>query len=146
MEGKWFFHLSDGAMARLRHLRMSLSDELSKLPDGLRSITNLQIVEIADQTGRFKQRVKENGEDWDKIEHVPFIVVLDSFSLPDFLIDGAAKDYEINVHKLISLWIAEGFVQSRRDEKIQDVAEDYLEDYIQRSMLQLALKLFGCYF
>ncbi|KAF9596443.1 hypothetical protein IFM89_011272 [Coptis chinensis] len=56
------------------------------------------------------------------------------------------EDYEINVHKLISLWVAEGFVQSRRDEKIQDVAEDYLEDYIQRSMLQLALKLFGCYF
>ncbi|RVX02290.1 putative late blight resistance protein-like R1A-3 [Vitis vinifera] len=37
-----------------------------------------------------------------------------------------AEDSEIKASKLIHLWIAEGFVQRRGKEKLEDIAEDYL--------------------
>ncbi|KAF3437575.1 hypothetical protein FNV43_RR20331 [Rhamnella rubrinervis] len=50
------------------------------------------------------------------------------------------EDSEINVRVLIELWIAEGFVQSAQNTSIYDVAEDYLEKLIDRSMIQVARK------
>ncbi|KAF3437622.1 hypothetical protein FNV43_RR20378 [Rhamnella rubrinervis] len=50
------------------------------------------------------------------------------------------EDSEINVRHLIELWIAEGFIQSDRSTSIYDVAEDYLEKLIDRSMIQVATK------
>ncbi|KAF3437579.1 hypothetical protein FNV43_RR20335 [Rhamnella rubrinervis] len=47
---------------------------------------------------------------------------------------------EINVRDFIELWIAEGFIQSDRSTSIYDVAEDYLEKLIDRSMIQVATK------
>ncbi|RVX10009.1 putative disease resistance RPP13-like protein 3 [Vitis vinifera] len=51
-----------------------------------------------------------------------------------------AKDSEIKASKLIHLWIAEGFVQRRGKEKLEDIAEDYLYELIHRSMVQVARK------
>ncbi|KAJ4977389.1 hypothetical protein NE237_002495 [Protea cynaroides] len=48
------------------------------------------------------------------------------------------EDYEIDSDKLIRLWVAEGFIQQRGDETMEDVAEDYLEELIQRSIIQAA--------
>ncbi|PIA25375.1 hypothetical protein AQUCO_11800039v1 [Aquilegia coerulea] len=47
------------------------------------------------------------------------------------------KDFDIKVGKLTLLWIAEGFVQVRGEEPLEDVAEDYLEELIQRSLIQV---------
>ncbi|KAF8398639.1 hypothetical protein HHK36_014494 [Tetracentron sinense] len=50
------------------------------------------------------------------------------------------EDAEIRAGGLIRLWIAEGFVQQRREERMEDVAEDYLEELIHRSLLQVGEK------
>ncbi|XP_010661781.1 probable disease resistance protein At1g58390 [Vitis vinifera] len=50
------------------------------------------------------------------------------------------EDSEIKASKLIHLWIAEGFVQRRGIEKLEDIAEDYLYELIHRSMVQVARK------
>ncbi|CAA7400528.1 unnamed protein product [Spirodela intermedia] len=42
------------------------------------------------------------------------------------------EDFEINVDKLIGLWIAEGFVEQRAGETLEETAEDYLEELVQR--------------
>ncbi|XP_058112957.1 probable disease resistance RPP8-like protein 2 [Magnolia sinica] len=64
---------------------------------------------------------------------------LPHYLLPCFLYFGAfPEDSEIPVAKLIKLLIAEGFVQRRGDEEMEDVAEDYLEELISRSMIQVA--------
>ncbi|PIA62974.1 hypothetical protein AQUCO_00200769v1 [Aquilegia coerulea] len=47
------------------------------------------------------------------------------------------EDYQIKANRLIRLWIAEGFVLARGEQKMEDVAEDYLEELIQRNMIQL---------
>ncbi|XP_010258825.1 PREDICTED: putative disease resistance protein At1g50180 [Nelumbo nucifera] len=47
-------------------------------------------------------------------------------------------DLEIRASKLIQLWIAEGFIQQRGEETLEDIAEDYLEELVHRSMIQVA--------
>ncbi|PIA62973.1 hypothetical protein AQUCO_00200768v1 [Aquilegia coerulea] len=47
------------------------------------------------------------------------------------------EDFQIKANRLIRLWIAEGFVLARGEQKMEDVAEDYLEELIQRNMIQL---------
>ncbi|MQM02196.1 hypothetical protein Taro_034961 [Colocasia esculenta] len=48
------------------------------------------------------------------------------------------EDYLINVEKLTRLWIAEGFVVRREGETLEESAEDYLEELIQRCLVQVA--------
>ena len=48
------------------------------------------------------------------------------------------EDCEIKASTLIQMWIAEGFVQARGEETVEeDVGEDYLEELIHRSMIQV---------
>ena len=44
------------------------------------------------------------------------------------------------MRQLIQLWIAEGFIQQTGERKKEDVAEDYLEELINRSLIQVATK------
>ncbi|XP_043694430.1 putative disease resistance RPP13-like protein 3 [Telopea speciosissima] len=48
-----------------------------------------------------------------------------------------SNGYEIHYDKLIRLWVAEGFLQSRVDETMEDVASDCLAELIQRNMIQV---------
>ncbi|XP_059668844.1 putative late blight resistance protein homolog R1B-12 [Cornus florida] len=45
------------------------------------------------------------------------------------------EDYEILVRKLVSLWIAEGFIHQIGQRLLEDVAEGYLMDLIDRSLV-----------
>lgn len=45
------------------------------------------------------------------------------------------EDYEISSSRLMSLWIAEGFVQPKPQKSLEEVADDYLEDLISRSLI-----------
>ncbi|XP_043699762.1 putative disease resistance RPP13-like protein 3 [Telopea speciosissima] len=49
------------------------------------------------------------------------------------------EDYEIIAEELIRLWVAEGFIRCESDETIlEDVAREYLNELIDRNMLQVA--------
>ncbi|RVW81266.1 Disease resistance protein RPP13 [Vitis vinifera] len=64
---------------------------------------------------------------------------LPTYLKPCFLYCGVfPEDSEIKASKLIRLWVAEGFVQKRGKETLEDIAEDYLYELIQRSMIQVA--------
>lgn len=52
------------------------------------------------------------------------------------------EDSEIRTDKLIRLWVAEGFIQRRGEEIAEDVAEDQLQELIDRSMIQVADRTF----
>ncbi|WMV53715.1 hypothetical protein MTR67_047100 [Solanum verrucosum] len=61
--------------------------------------------------------------------------------LPQYLkacflyVGGFPEDREINVSKLIKLWIAEEFVRGRSNKRLEVVAEEYLEELIDRSLM-----------
>ncbi|XP_059436077.1 putative disease resistance RPP13-like protein 3 [Corylus avellana] len=57
---------------------------------------------------------------------------------PCFLYFGVyPEDFGIPVRQLIQLWTAEGFIQHTGNRSIEDVAEDYLEELIDRSLIQV---------
>ncbi|WMV53803.1 hypothetical protein MTR67_047188 [Solanum verrucosum] len=61
--------------------------------------------------------------------------------LPQYLkacflyVGGFPEDREINVSKLIRLWIAEQFVKARNNKRLEVVAEEYLQELIDRSLI-----------
>ncbi|PHT67858.1 putative late blight resistance protein -like protein R1B-23 [Capsicum annuum] len=58
---------------------------------------------------------------------------------PCFLYFGVfLEDKEINVSILTWLWIAEGFIKSRDDKSLEDIAEGYLESLIGRNLVTVA--------
>ncbi|CAA2934886.1 late blight resistance homolog R1A-10 [Olea europaea subsp. europaea] len=58
---------------------------------------------------------------------------------PCFLyLSAFQEDEEIPVRKLLLLWIAEDFIERREQKSLEDVAEEYLTDLINRSLLQVA--------
>ena len=60
---------------------------------------------------------------------------------PCFLYFGIyPEDFEIPVRQLIQLWLAEGFIQQIHNRNAEDVAEDYLEELIDRSLIQVATR------
>ncbi|KAM7487799.1 hypothetical protein LguiB_025283 [Lonicera macranthoides] len=50
------------------------------------------------------------------------------------------EDFEIPVWRLIRLWVAEGFIQHKGQECLEDIAEEYLEDLVDRNLILLAKK------
>lgn len=46
------------------------------------------------------------------------------------------RDYSIENLTLYRLWIAEGFVQEKRDKTLEQVAEEYLNELINRNLIQ----------
>ncbi|KAH0777691.1 hypothetical protein KY290_009102 [Solanum tuberosum] len=61
--------------------------------------------------------------------------------LPQYLracflyIGGFPEDREIDVYKLIRLWIAEEFIKARSNKRLEVVAEEYLQELIDRSLI-----------
>ncbi|KAH0775874.1 hypothetical protein KY290_007285 [Solanum tuberosum] len=69
------------------------------------------------------------------------ILTLSYYYLPQYLracflyVGGFPEDTEIDVSKLIRLWIAEQFVKSTSNKRLEVVAEEYLEELIDRSLI-----------
>ena len=60
---------------------------------------------------------------------------------PCFLYFGIyPEDFGIPVRQIIRLWIAEGFIRQIGNRIMEDIAEDYLEELIDRSLIQVATK------
>ncbi|EXB45110.1 Disease resistance protein RPM1 [Morus notabilis] len=74
------------------------------------------------------------------------ILSLSYFDLPHhlrrcFLYFGVFhEDYRIYDNQLYGLWIAEGFVKARSNKTLEEVAEDYLNELIQRNLVLLETK------
>ena len=64
---------------------------------------------------------------------------------PCFLYLGLfPKDTEVSTKKLIQMWVAEGIVTSMNEEKVEDIAERYLGELIDRCMVEVgAMSLTG---
>ncbi|KAL0341440.1 UNVERIFIED_CONTAM: putative late blight resistance proteinR1A-10 [Sesamum calycinum] len=45
------------------------------------------------------------------------------------------EDHEINISKLINLWVAQGFIKAVRGKSLKEVAEEYLKDLVDRNLI-----------
>ncbi|KAG6677205.1 hypothetical protein I3842_14G014000 [Carya illinoinensis] len=66
--------VESGAMPSLPHLKISNCIKLKMVPDGLRSVSTLQELEIRWMPRTFKLRLE--GEDFFQVQHVPSIIFL----------------------------------------------------------------------
>ncbi|XP_062083195.1 probable disease resistance RPP8-like protein 2 [Humulus lupulus] len=62
--------VEESALSRLGHLRILGCRGLRRVPDGLRSISTLHDMLIRQMPKKFKKRMEEGGEDFDKVNHV----------------------------------------------------------------------------
>ncbi|CAI9099707.1 OLC1v1036567C1 [Oldenlandia corymbosa var. corymbosa] len=92
-------------------------------------------------------------EGWDKIldsltsgieaitEHCKNTLDLSYRHLPDYLkpcllyFGAFQEDAQVSAKKLFQLWIAEGFVRKQKMKRVQDVAKDFLNALISRSLI-----------
>jgi Leucine-rich repeat (LRR) protein len=65
--------VEEGAMPRLGRLHIENCKDLVAVPDGIRYITNLQELSITRMHSEFCARLGVQGEDFYKIQHVPFV-------------------------------------------------------------------------
>lgn len=74
------------------------------------------------------------------------VLALSYNHLPDhlkvcFIYFGAfPEDFPIPVWKLIMLWVAEGFILQKGQDCLEDLAEEYLEDLVERNLILVAKK------
>ena len=54
-----------------------------------------------------------------------------------FIFWNVSKDCSINCARLTRLWITEGFVKENKGLTLEDVAQDYLNQLIHRSLVQV---------
>ncbi|KAL5549267.1 hypothetical protein UlMin_004498 [Ulmus minor] len=79
------------------------------------------------------------------IKNISKILALSYYDLPPplkscFLYFGIfPEDYSISDERLYRLWIAEGFVKARGDMTLEEVAEEYLNELIQRNLVTFEL-------
>ncbi|KAI3957582.1 hypothetical protein MKW92_027746 [Papaver armeniacum] len=75
---KWT--IDQGGMPCLKELTLMNLPELSMLPEGLRFITTLKELRIGYDMPTIKERVvREVGEDWYKVQHIPSVLIDDLF-------------------------------------------------------------------
>ncbi|OVA00413.1 Disease resistance protein [Macleaya cordata] len=68
--------VEEGALISLTRLVIDECEEMEMLPDGLRLLTTLQILEVNNMPEEFNARLAENvGEDWNKIKHIPSVIM-----------------------------------------------------------------------
>nr|XP_023884753.1 putative disease resistance protein At1g50180 [Quercus suber] len=68
------WRVEERAMPSLYHLTIDSCYYLKTIPDGLRFLTTLQVLEIKSMPKSFKDRLNEGGLDSDKVKHVPSLV------------------------------------------------------------------------
>ncbi|KAJ4724323.1 Disease resistance protein [Melia azedarach] len=53
------------------------------------------------------------------------------------------EDFEINVEKLVPMLVGEGFIPQAQDQIMEDIAKDYLNELINRSLIQAEKRCWG---
>ncbi|XP_027151034.1 putative late blight resistance protein homolog R1A-10 isoform X1 [Coffea eugenioides] len=111
----------------------------------------LSIVVIAGILIKHRQIVRWWGRVADSVndyisrdeKHIRDVIILSYNHLPYhlkpcFLYLGVFReDFEIPAWKLLRLWIAEGFVPQQRDLNLEDIAEEYLEELVDRNLVMV---------
>ncbi|XP_020098969.1 disease resistance protein RPM1-like [Ananas comosus] len=133
----------------LEQCAKKIVEKCSGLPLAIVSIARL--LSFREQTGSEWEKVYKDLE-WyltnneSKLhEKVHDILKLSLEDLPHYLrncflyCSCFPEDYQIESDRLIKLWVAEGFIEER-ERTMEEVAEDYLNELVNRCLLQVAYR------
>ncbi|KAL0356054.1 UNVERIFIED_CONTAM: putative late blight resistance proteinR1A-3 [Sesamum radiatum] len=73
----------------------------------------------------------------DELKHIGKEIARNCGGLPLAIVVNS-EDYEIPVCKLIRLWAAEGFLKPDGSKSLEELAEEYLDDLIERNLILVA--------
>ncbi|KAJ7943896.1 Disease resistance protein [Quillaja saponaria] len=80
----------------------------------------------------------------DKLQDLKKVLLLSFNDLPYYLkscflyLSIFPEDHPIEHMRLIRLWMAEGFIEAKEGKTLEDVAEDYINELLNRSLIQVA--------
>ncbi|KAL5547839.1 hypothetical protein UlMin_003070 [Ulmus minor] len=130
----------------LEHLSRKIVNKCLGLPLVIATIAGLlstkENVELAWQ--RVLDDLSSKSGMNSQFESISKILSLSYYNLPYplnycFLYFGIfPEDYSISNERLYRLWIAEGFIQARGEVTLEEVAEEYLNELIQRNLVTLS--------
>ncbi|RLM74332.1 hypothetical protein C2845_PM15G16520 [Panicum miliaceum] len=126
----------------LEHWASKILDKCSGLPLAIVSVGNLLALK---EKSEFAWKNVHDSLVWDgSTDHatgqVSSILNLSIDDLPYHLKSIYPEDFFVKRKILIRMWIAEGFVEEKNHATMEDVADDYLNQLAQRSLLQIVMK------
>ncbi|KAF7836318.1 disease resistance protein RPM1-like [Senna tora] len=134
----------------LMKLSLEIVDKCQGLPLAVVSIGGL--LSTKDKVVSEWQKLKDSlSSELESNPHLVGISKILSLSYQDlpydlkscFLYFGIFPEgHSINCARLVKLWIAEGFIKSRKDKAIEEIAQEYLTQLIHRSLIQVSLVSF----
>ncbi|CAI9117714.1 OLC1v1019170C1 [Oldenlandia corymbosa var. corymbosa] len=141
----------DDLMAKLR--RYLLGNKYLIVMDNLWDTEDV-VLEIKPDSNPHRIRPFSDVESWKLLQHKIFkgadcpdellavgmeiAHLCQGLPLAVVAIAGPPKDKDILVSKLIRLWMAEGFIQETESKSSEEVAEDYLMELINRSLVNIS--------
>ncbi|KAL6639946.1 hypothetical protein ACP70R_022256 [Stipagrostis hirtigluma subsp. patula] len=139
---------SDGEScpAHLKHVSDDILKKCGGLPLAIISIASLLagIPKSREQWDNLKYRVNSAHENSPDIEIMRWVLSLSYFGLPDHLktcllyLSVFPEDYVIKKDRLVSRWIAEGFIHGIQEQCLYEVGESYFNQLINRCLIQPA--------
>ncbi|KAL4183854.1 hypothetical protein AMTRI_Chr11g157150 [Amborella trichopoda] len=87
-----------------------------------------------------KAFVKNNGGYPAFLTDLAMALLKDEEACPWHLLSLEDKDFKINIARIVRLWAAEGFIEEKGNETLEDVAEDYLEELEENFMGVVTVK------
>ncbi len=143
---KVFQHERGHCPLELVELSHGIIERCEGLPLAIVSIGGLLSTKdkVAFEWRKFLNSLSSELENNSRLINITKILSLSYLDLPYdlkscFLYFGMfPKDYFINCARLIGFWIAEGFVRGKQGITLEDVAQDYLKQLIDRSLVQVA--------
>ncbi|CAM0947293.1 unnamed protein product [Alopecurus aequalis] len=129
----------------LKHLSEEIVSKCKGLPLAIVSVGSL--LHVREKSVEEWRRI--NGQlSWEiinnpRLDHIKNVLHLSFIYLPMYLkscflyCSLFLEDYLFQRKKLVRLWIAEGFIVEKGESTLEEVAEGYLNELINRNMLQL---------
>ncbi|XP_027082295.2 putative late blight resistance protein homolog R1B-17 [Coffea arabica] len=140
LEKKLSITIEDGYPVELSVLGRQIAKNCNGLPLSIVIISGILGTLDQGRWGEVAERLDSNSK-IGATEQCKSILELSYIHLPDHLkpcllyFSAFREDQEISVKKLIWLWIAEGFLQKKESESLEKLAEGYLIDLINRSLV-----------
>lgn len=140
------FSSDEKCPAQFREISDDILKKCGGIPLAIISVSSLLASEpkSKDLWDKVKNRVSAAYRNSPDIEIMRWVLSLSYFSLPHHVktcflyLSIFPEDYVIKKDRLVSRWIAEGFIHGQQEQCLYEVAESYFNTLINRSLIQPA--------